>query len=187
MELETLNKNLRRACLINGMCQASFNEWVLDKSYQELIDTMKDDPLFIYRVPYIRSKMISKYVDHSILINNDIYTDKDYFDAINTNCIFLFGNANGNIFLSEGKYRFYLYENSSLTLNVSNTCEVRLYLCEKSECTINTSNIITRPRIELLSKKCTINGNNSDLVIFERFNFQNYVDKNYKFQIKEIL
>lgn len=187
MDIDVLNKNLKRACLANGMCNSYHLEWLTDKTYQELIDTMKSDPLFVYRVPYIRDEMISNYFPHQLLVENDVYISGDDITNINTNCIFLFGNSKCNLTLNSDKYRFYLYENSELILNVSDDCEIKVYLCEDCKCTINTSNINKRPIAKLLSKGCYINKENSDIIIFDRLLVSKNIKDNYLINVEEII
>lgn len=181
--IESLNKKLRESCLINGMCSSYTEDWQNDKTYQELIDVMKSDPLFVYRVPYIRNDMISNYFDHNLLKQNDIYVNDDEITKLNTNCIFLFGNSKVDISLNDGEYRFYLFENSNLNIKVSEGCFIKVYLLEKSKCIINTENIKRRPIIELIDKECSINTDNTDLIIYERPEFSKNIKEKYNLQI----
>lgn len=187
MDIETLNKNLKRACLANGMCNNYLSDWLRTKTYQELIDTMKSDPLFIYRVPYIRNEMISNYFSHDLLNQNDVYIDNDEITTVNTNSIFFFGKSSGNLSLNSGTYNFYLYEDSELILNLSEKCEVKVFLCESGKCTINTIDIEKKPIVEILSESCYINKENDDIMIFNRPLFSKDIKDNYQISVTEIL
>jgi len=178
-DIDLLNKKLKEACLINGMCKDYREKWQSDKTYQELIDTMKSDPLFVYRVPYIRNEMFSNYFDHNLLKQNDIYVNNDFITELNTNCIFLFGDSKINVSLNKGEYKFYLFENSCLDINVSDECFIKIYLLERSKCAINTQNIKRKPIIELIDNECTINTDNTDIIIYKRPGFSKSVKEKY--------
>lgn len=156
MDNQSLNRILRISCQTNLICDKYNDWWKEDKTQQELINAVKKEPLFIYRLPKSTFRIFKENFNKQLLNDNSIYIDNDQVIKVDQNKIYLLGNAECTLTLSQGDYEFYLYEVSTLNINVNDSCNLKVYMFDSS--TLNLVNNTQRSvAINKIGQESTIN------------------------------
>lgn len=178
MDIKELNKVLHESCLANDICEEYEEKWgnkIL--SQQELIDFIKREYLFIYRLPEETFAIVKENFDTDLMHKNGIFIDGDVITELESdnknNSFYFLGNAKGNITVNKGRYNIYLYEKSNLDITVEGDAIVNIYVLAWSNLNV-TGNGTKVVEVNHISKSAEIKSD-GNVKIFDRIVIDKYI------------
>lgn len=95
--MNKINSKLKNEAISLGLCDKWQNDWIKDKSEQELIDMYKKGIDFCFESKYPSNDFIKENISKDVLSENNIFIDEEFYKVNPENDCVILGNSKGKL------------------------------------------------------------------------------------------